>query len=243
MAHATDHEESSRYALQGTLVTPDGYAVATDGRIAACVKVKIDKLDSPTMVPQDLGPLSKSDLKADYHANGELRCEKHSTVKGQQRIEQADVREGRFPRVGDILNGVDASTHLVLAINAEFLWRLSQAINVPDTGDVVVLLIPAPDKDGVVTQVVGVLSNHESCPDAGGFGVIMPCDAEAKQARADFDKLRKAAATSLDAAAKAWSERSVTGAPKEEATEAVDATESPTEQPAPSKPRRKRSVA
>ena len=224
IAHATDDEESARYALRGTLVTPEGFAVATDGRIAACVKVKIDKLDSPTMIPQELGPTSKTDLKAEYHANGEQRCEKHSMVKGQRRVEQADVRDGRFPRVGDIFSGMDTSKHLVLAIDAQYLWRLAQAINVPDTpaADVVVLLIPTPEKGDVVTEVVGVLSNYDSCHDAGGFGIIMPCDAEAAQARADFNKLRAAAVASLDAAAKAWSERCVAGSRKEEKTEAAE---------------------
>ena len=256
IAHATDSEESARYALRGTLVTPEGFAVATDGRVAACIKVKVDGLDSPTMIPQELGPTSKSDLKAEYHANGELRCEKHTMVNGQRRVEQADVRDGRFPQVGDILNGMDTSKHLVLAIDAHFLWRLAQAINVPDTPaeNVVVLLIPAPEKDGVVSQVVGVLSNHDSChgEDAGGFGILMPCDAEATQARADFNKLRNAAAASVDAAAKTWSERCVAcSLPAEEAKLASASSKRKTlakaEQPVAPKPRRKagrkRSVA
>src|SRR5262245_11646464 len=67
IAHATDEEESLRYALQATLVTPDGYAVATDARFAACVKVQVDGLDRPVLVPQQLGPKSKSDIKAEYH--------------------------------------------------------------------------------------------------------------------------------------------------------------------------------
>lgn len=217
IAHATDEEESKRYALQGTLVTPEGFAVATDGRIAACVKVNVDGLDAPTMIPQELGPSSKADLKAEYHANGQQHCEKYTLVKGQQRVEQADVRDGRFPKVGGILNGIDSSQHVVLAIDAQRLWRLAQAINVPDTGDIVVLLVPVPKEGEPVTEVVGVLSNHDSYQDAGGFGVIMPCDAEAVQARAKFKKLREGAVASMDAAAKAWSERCVAESRKEEA--------------------------
>lgn len=255
IAHATDNEESARYALQGTLVTPDGFAVATDGHIAACVKVKVDGLDSPAMIPQELGPTSKTDLKAEYHTNDELKCEKHSIVKGQRRVEQADVRVGRFPRVGDILNGMDTSEHLVLAINANYLWRLAQAINPPDSqsADVVVLLIPTPEKDGVVTEVLGVLSNDDSRhgEDAGGFGIIMPCDALAAQTHADFNKLRKAAAASLDAAAKSWSDQSIKRGQKEVDTDLAAETSGQLtthiERPARSKPRRKagrkRSVA
>src|SRR5688572_18465517 len=125
IAHATDSEESKRYALQGTLVTPEGFAVATDGRIAACIKVEAEGLNTPTMIPQELGPASKTDLKAEYHANGERRCEKHSFVKGQQRVEQAEIKDGRFPRVGDIVKGMDLSKHLVLALDAQRLWRLA----------------------------------------------------------------------------------------------------------------------
>ena len=255
IAQATDEEETGRYALKGTLVTPEGFAVATDGRIAACIKVKADGIEGPVMVPQELGPKSKSDLKAEYHANGELRCEKHSIVKGQRRVEQADVRDGRFPRVGDILNQVEPSKHVVLAINAHYLWRLAQAINVPDTpaADVVVLLIAMPEKGDVVTEVVGVLSNYDSLhgEDAGGFGILMPCDAEADEARADFNKLRAAASASLDAAAKAWSDMCVPpGAKEVEADAAKEKCEQSTthvDPPAEPKPRRKtrrkRSVA
>lgn len=207
MAHATDDDVPTRYALQGTLVTPEGYAVATDGRIAACTQVEVHELVAPTMIPKELGPKSKADLAAQYHANGRSQCEKHSIVKGQQRVEQAAIREGRFPKVGDIFQGVDVSTPCVLALNAEYLWRLAQAINVPDASDVIVLLIPPPDQEGLVTSVIGVLANQESLVGTGGFGVIMPCDAEAHQVRKDFNKLRKAATGSLDAAAKSWSDR------------------------------------
>jgi hypothetical protein len=243
IAHATDDEESARYALQGTLVTPDGFAVATDGHIAACIKVQVDGLDAPIIVPQELGPNSKADLKAEYHANGEPKCEKHSVIKGQCRVEHADVRDGRFPKVGEIFSGMDASKHLVLVINANFLWRLAQAINVPETGDVVTLLIPKPEKDGLVENMVGVLSNIESCANSGGFGILMPCDADAAQARADFNKLREAAATSLDAAAKTWSDQCVARSQKQKETEPVSESSesqvSPSEQSIPIKPRRK----
>lgn len=242
MAHATDEDESARYALQGTLVTPEGYAVATDGRIAACTKVEVQGLDAPTMIPKELGPKSKADLAAQYHANGKSQCDKHSSAKGQQRVEQADIREGRFPKVGDIFQAVDAAAACILALNAEYLWRLAQAINLPDSSDVVVLLIPPPDQEGLVTNVVGVLANQESLAEAHGFGVLMPCDAEAKQVRKDFNKLRKAAIGSLDSAAKAWSERRL----------GKNATNSADQQPAkashaqpgtPPQPVRKRKVA
>lgn len=226
IASATDEDKSLRYALQNTLVTPEGFAVATDGRIAACVKVKADELNFPTMIPQELGPSSKSDLKAEYYANGESKCEKHRLVKGQQRVEQAITQEGRFPKVGEILNRVDTSQRMVLAVDAQRLCRLAQALNVPDTGDVVVLPIPPPNEEGLVTEVIGVLANYESLSDAGGFGVIMPCDAEVALVRTNFKKLRDGAVASLDAAAKAWSERGV----KEE------------DKPKPTR-RRKRSVA
>ena len=256
IAHATDDEESARYALQGTLVTPDGFAFATNGRLAACVKAKVDGLAGPTMIPQELGPKSKTDLKAEYHANGALKCEKHSIVKGQLRVEQANVREGRFPRVGDILHGMVAGKSLALAVNASYLWRLAQAINVPDTpaADVVILLIPKPGEGGAVTGAVGVLSNHDSLhgEDAGGFGIFMPCDADAAQARADFNKLRNAASASLDAAAMSWNQSWVKPAKRDEAAPAKQVEEAkpapaPKEHTSASKPRRraarKRSVA
>jgi hypothetical protein len=243
IAHATDEEESQRYALQATLVTPDGYAVATDGRFAACVKANVDGLEGPVMVPQELGPKSKTDLKAEFHANGELACEKRSIVKGQLRVERAEVRNGRFPRVGSVLDKVDVVKGLVLAINANYLWRLAQAINVPDShaADVVILLIPTPEKGDVVTEVIGVLSNDESRhgygEDAGGFGIIMPCDAEAEAARCDFELLRNAAKHSLDAAAKRWSEACVERSlPEDEAKPAPV----PPKQKAPAKARPKR---
>jgi len=256
IAHATDEEESKRYALRGTLVTPEGFAFATNGRLAACIKAKVDGLADPTMIPQELGPRSKTDLKAEYHANGALKCEKHSIVKGQQRVEQANVREGRFPRFGDILHGMDAGKSLVLAVNANYLWRLAQAINVPDTpaADVVILLIPKPDKGGAVTGAVGVLSNYDSLhgENAGGFGVMMPCDADAAQTRADFNKLRAAASASLDAAATSWSQNWVERAKRDEEAPAKQLEETkpapaPEKQTSASKPRRrtarKRSVA
>lgn len=241
MAHATDDDAPTRYALQGTLVTPNGYAVATDGRIAACTKVDIDELKVATMIPKELGPKSKADLAAQYHANGRSRCEKHSTAKGQQRVEQAEVREGRFPKVGDIFQAVDAAASCILALNAEYLWRLAQAINLPDSSDVVVLLIPPPDQEGLVTNVVGVLANQESLAEAHGFGVLMPCDAEAKQVRKDFDKLRKAAVDSLDRAATAWSEQRL----GKNATNSADqqpAKASPVQPGTPPQPVRKRKV-
>jgi hypothetical protein len=225
IAHATDDDESARYALQATLVTPEGFAVATDGHLAACVKVRADGMEGPVMVPQELGPKSKTDLKSEYHVNGAMTCERHSTVKGQRRVEQAEMKDGRFPKVGEVLDGLDADKTLVLAVNASFLWRLAQAINVPDTpaGDVVVLLIPRPDDSGVVTDAVGVLSNYDSChgEDAGGFGVIMPCEANAAEARTDFSKLREASKASLDAAAKSWSDMCVTRWKKQEDSEAA----------------------
>lgn len=46
IAHATDREDSLRYALRGTLVTPEGFAVATDGRIAACSKAQVSARES-----------------------------------------------------------------------------------------------------------------------------------------------------------------------------------------------------
>lgn len=207
IAHATDEDESARYALQGTLVTPEGYAVATDGRIAACTQVEVHELVAPTMIPKELGPQNKADLAAQYHANGRSQCEKHSTVKGQERVEQAAIREGRFPRVGDILALVDTAASWVLALNAKYLWRLAHAINVPDSSDVVVLLIPPPNSIGIIAGVVGVVANQESLAEAGGLGVIMPCDTEVHQVRKEFNKLRKAATGPLDAAAQAWSER------------------------------------
>jgi hypothetical protein len=256
IAHATDDEESARYALRGTLVTPEGFAFATNGRLAACVKAKVDGLAGPTMIPQELGPTSKADLKAEYHANGALKCEKHSVVKGQPRMEQANIREGLFPRVSDILHGIDARKSLVLAVNANYLWRLAQAINVPDTpaADVVILLIPKPDEGGVVTEAVGVLSNYDSLhdEDAGGFGIFMPCDADAAQARADFPKLRDTASASLDAAATSWSQNGVERAQRDEEVPAKPLEETktapaPAEQTSALKPRRraarKRSVA
>jgi hypothetical protein len=180
------------------------------------------------MVPQELGPKSKTDLKSEYCVNGAIICEKHSTVKGQRRVEQAKMKDGRFPKVGDVLDGLDADKTLVLAVNAGYLWRLAQAINVPDTPaeDVVVLLIPRPDDSGVVTDAVGVLSNYDSChgEDAGGFGVIMPCEANAAEARTDFAKLRDAAKVSLDAAAKSWSETCVARWKKQEESEAAAKT-------------------
>jgi hypothetical protein len=235
-----DEEESARYALQGTLVTPEGFAVATDGRIAACTKVTAKELTAPVMIPQDLGPASKSDLNAEYFIHGERRCEKHTVIKGQRRVQQADVQEGRFPRVGDIANGIDPATCFVLSINARQLWRLAQAINVPDTGEVVVLLVPEPDKDGVVSKVIGVVANHESLhgEDTGGFGMIMPCDTEADAARADFAKLC-GAVESVDAAAKLWNGESVARSDSKAAAKPADSK--------PAKPRRqsrgKRSVA
>jgi hypothetical protein len=225
IAQATDDEQSARYALQATLVTPEGFAVATDGHLAACVKVRVDGLEGPAMVPQELGPRAKTDLKAEYHTNGEFTCEKHSFVKGQRRVEQAQMKDGCFPKVGDVLDGLDADKTLVLAVNASYLWRLAQAINVPDTPaeDVVVLLIPRPDGSGVVTDAVGVLSNYDSChgEDAGGFGIIMPCEANASEVRADFTKLRDAAKASLDAAAESWSDTCVARWKKQEEHEAA----------------------
>jgi hypothetical protein len=181
--------------------------VATDGRIAACTKVAVKDLAAPAMIPQDLGPASKSDLNAEYYVNGERRCEKQTVVKGQKRVEQADVQEGRFPRIGDIAGNVDPATCSVLAINARHLWRLAQSINVPDTGDVVVLLVPPASEDGVVSTVLGVLANHESlhAEDSGGFGMIMPCGADAAEARSDFKKLCSAVLPLVDAAAGRWS--------------------------------------
>lgn len=207
IAHATDEAESARYALQGTLVTPEGYAVATDGRIAACTKVEVEGLKAPTMIPQELGPKSKADLAAEYQANGQSQCEKRCVVKGQPRVEQAEIREGRFPKVGDIFQAVDPAAACILALHAEYLWRLAQALNLPDSSDVVVLLVPPPNTEGAVTSVVGVLANQESLAAAHGFGVLMPCDAEAQQVRKEFNKLRKATVGSLDTAAKVWSER------------------------------------
>jgi hypothetical protein len=225
IAQATDDEESARYALQATLVTPEGFAVATDGHLAACVKVKVDGLEGPVMVPQELGPKSKTDLKAEYHVNGAMTCERHSTVKGQRRVEKAEMKDGRFPKVGDVLDGLDADKTLVLAVNASYLWRLAQSINLPDTpaGDVVALLIPRPDDSGVVTDAVGVLSNYDSChgEEAGGFGIIMPCEANAVEARIDFTKLRDAAKASLDAAAKSWSDMCIARWKKQEKSEAA----------------------
>jgi hypothetical protein len=241
IAHATDEEASARYALQGTLVTPDGFAVATDGRIAACTKVVVKELTAPTMIPQDLGPASKSDLNAEYYVNGQRRCEKRTVVKGQQRVEQADAQEGRFPKIGGIADNVDPATCSVLAINARHLWRLAQSINVPDTGDVVVLLVPPAGKDGVVSTVLGVLANHESlrAEDSGGFGMIMPCDADAAEARSDFKKLCGAVLPLVDAAAGEWSGDRVHPAESENDTKPA--------KPKPAKPRRpsrrKRSVA
>jgi hypothetical protein len=256
IAHATDDEESARYALRGTLVTPEGFTIATNGRLAACVKAKVDELAGPTMIPQELGPTSKTDLKAEYHANNALMCEKHSVVKGQPRVEQAHVREGRFPRVGDILHGMDARQSLVLAVNAKYLGRLAQAINVPDTpaADVVLLLIPKPDQGGVVTEAVGVLSNFDSLhgQDAGGFGVFLPCAADAAQTRAEFNKLRDAASASLDGAVMRWNQNWFERAKRDEEPPAQQPEETqpahaPEEQTAASKPRRKatrkRSVA
>jgi hypothetical protein len=80
----------------------------------------------------------------------------------------------------------------------------------------------------------------------------MPCDVEADQARADFNKLREAATASLDAAASAWSDVCVARGKQQEAnskTEELTAAgaASPSEhtaRPTPRrKPRRKRSVA
>jgi hypothetical protein len=106
---------------------------------------------------------------------------------------------------------VEAGKALLMAVNANYLWRLAQAINVPDTpaAEVVTLFIPRPDESGVVTGALGVLSNHDSLhgENAGGFGVLMPCDADAAQVREDFLKLRDVASASLDAAATNWNER------------------------------------
>lgn len=215
IAQATDDEES-RYALQGTLVTPEGFAVATDGRMAACVMAKVERIEAPILVPRELGPASKSDIKAAYQTNGGLKCEKLSIIKGQSRVEQAEAPDGRFPRVGEILNRIDVSKHVVLPINTHYLWRLTQAINLPNSTDIVVLLIPKPDDTGLVTDVVGVLANAESVTEAGGFGIIMPVDAEAATVRADFMKLRDAAAVPLDAAAKGWSDMCLAHSTKEE---------------------------
>jgi hypothetical protein len=254
IAHATDDQESARYALRGTLVTPDGFAVATDGHLAACVKVEADDLQAPTMVPQELGPKSKTDLKAEYHAGGQLTCEKHTFLKGQRRVEQAPVQDGRYPRVGEILGGLDAANTLVLALNAHYLWRLAQAINVPDTlaADAVILLIPKPQKDGLVREAVGVLSSIDSRPDAGGLGIVMPLDTDAAQARADFGKLREAATASLDAAAGHWNEMYLDrGRTDEEAAKPAEAadkedTSNAADEPQPKQRgqrRRRRSVA
>lgn len=232
IAHATDSEKSKRYALQGTLVTPDGFAVATDGRIAACTKVNVDGLELPAMIPQALGPATKSDLSARYVTRGD-NCSKHTVVKGQERVQQARVTAGRFPSIGDIAGKVDPAACSVLAINARHLWRLAQSINVPDSGDVVVLLVPPADDDGVVARVLGVLANQESLhtEETGGFGMIMPCDAEAAAARSRFSQLRDAAVSSVDRAARLWS-----GQPLK------DDAPPPTPQPK-RRPRRKRRVA
>lgn len=162
IAQATDEQESNRYALQGTLVTPEGFAVATNGRLIACVQAQVDGLTHAAMVPQELGPKSKADLKAEFHTNGQsLRCEKHSTVRKQRHIDSADVQAGRFPQVGYCLDKVDTQRGLVLAINAHFLWRLAQAINVPDTNaaETVTLLIPLPPEGEVVTEAIGAVES------------------------------------------------------------------------------------
>lgn len=204
------------------------------------------------MVPQKLGPKTKADINAEYEVNGEAKCEKHSIIKGQAQVDQAVVQDGRFPQIGEILNGIDASKQVVLPINAEFLWQLAQAINVPDSSNVVTLLVPAPDKDGLVTKVIGVLSNDDSCrgEHAGGFGIIMPVDAEAAQVRADFKKLVEESVNSLDSAAKTWSEHPIERSQKKNAKKGVVESsaksshgKSPARPKAPRKARRRRSVA
>lgn len=72
-----------------------------------------------------------------------------------------------------------------------------------------------------------MLSNHESRHDtrkgAGGFGIIMPCDAQAEAARREFQLLREAAKPSIDAAAIHWSEARVEHCRTEEVVTAAEA--------------------
>lgn len=166
-------KEATRYAVTGIWLTAhnNGWACATDGRMAALVPAEVSDQESDAIIPAEAiakaRTVGKASQPAELHVDGHVEVE---TKKGPIRWEKV---EGKFPALGQVCVA-EHEGEVSLALNAELLARLAAGL-----GSARVRLRFQPAKPGSFGKAIIVEPLEPSGAGSGlqvgqAFGLLMP---------------------------------------------------------------------
>lgn len=167
---ATDSESSKRYALGSIHVAPaaagGAWLSASDSRIAAVVPVASAEVSAPVLMPAKITEGATRGKPLTVTANG-----RWENSKGKF---EPLAEPGRFPALEQVINGhlandFTAGEYVAVALNAQLLYQLADAITpVGEMPEVTLYIRTQRDEEtGLCERCVEVSGE-------AGFGAIMP---------------------------------------------------------------------
>lgn len=192
--------EAGRYAMGNVIVTPDGKAVAINGRIAAVtnVEVRTEEGEEFAVVPSKLIDKKVGVGKMfDVNDGKAKRYDKNKTVEGE-------AAYGRLPSSLSFVfpgfheSDIDSGSCVALTLDVGQLASLADAINSQENKVTLLLHLDQKDK-GCVTSTIGVLGDT-------GFGCMASHVYDGEPIREKVKEYRQLAADmeSIDVALRAY---------------------------------------